>query len=129
MHGQEPESEHSAKYLEVNISANLRWNSHISKITSTAIRTLCFVKRNGKTKYKEIKPIALVRPQVEYAYWILSPYTKENTEKVKMVQRRAARWVTNDYSPYSSVSNVLSNLGWRRLRTDATMRASLRFTR
>ena len=32
-----------------------------------------------------------------------------------MLQRRAARWVCNDYSSYSSVTDMLSNLGWRSL--------------
>ena len=31
------------------------------------------------------------------------------------VNRRAARWVKNSYSPYDSVSNMLDNLGWRSL--------------
>ena len=44
-----------------------------------------------------------------------APYTRENIENIEMVQRRAARWVTIDYSTYSSVSNMLSNLGWRSL--------------
>ena len=36
----------------------------------------------------------------------------------------AARWVTNDYSSYSSVTDMLSNLGWRSLenrRTDTRL--------
>ena len=105
----------SDTYLWVNIGAGLSWNSHISKITSTANRTLDFVKRNVRTKNKEIKTLAyysLVRPQVEFASSVWSPNTKD---KIEMVQRRAARWVTHDYSPYSSVSNMLSNLGWRSL--------------
>ena len=93
MHGQELGSEDSAKYLRVNISADRSWNSHISKITSTANRTLGFVKRNVKTKNKD----ALVRTQVEYASSVWSPIKKENIEMIEMVQRRAARWVTNDY--------------------------------
>ena len=32
-----------------------------------------------------------------------------------MAQRRAARWVSNSYSSYDSVSAMLSNLGWRSL--------------
>ena len=40
---------------------------------------------------------------------------KENKEKIEMVQRRAARWVSNDYSTYSSVTEMMSNLGWRSL--------------
>ena len=32
-----------------------------------------------------------------------------------MTQRRAARWVKNQFSPYESVTNMLSELGWRSL--------------
>ena len=47
------------------------------------------------------------------AVW--SPYTKENKSKIEKVKRRAARWVSNDYSTYSSVTDMLSNLGWQSL--------------
>ena len=43
------------------------------------------------------------------------PYTKENIEKIDMVQQRAVRWVSSDNSPYSNVSNMISSLGWRSL--------------
>ena len=50
---------------------------------------------------------------MEYASAVWSLYTKENINKIEMLQRRAARRVCNDYSPYSSVTDMLSNLGWR----------------
>ena len=56
-----------------------------------------------------------MRPQVEYASTIWSPHTKQNTQKIEVVQRRAARWVNNNYSTYDSVSTMLDNLGWRSL--------------
>ncbi|MCG8046380.1 MAG: hypothetical protein JAY66_11960 [Candidatus Thiodiazotropha taylori] len=118
MHGQELESVDSAKYLGVTISKDLSWNSHISNIAASANRTLGFVKRNVKTKNQDIKTLAyntLVRPQVEYASAVWSPYTKENINKIEMLQRRAARWVTNDFSPYSSVTDMMGELGWRSL--------------
>ena len=34
------------------------------------------------------------------------PPTKEKTHKVKMVQRRAARWTMNDYARTTSVSSL-----------------------
>ena len=108
----------SAKYLVVTISKDLSWNSHIENIIVSANRTLGFVKRNIKTKTPEIQTIAyntLVRPQVEYASAVWSPYTKENINKIEMLQRRAARWVCYGYSPYSSVTDMLSILGWRSL--------------
>ena len=48
-----------------------------------------------------------------------------------MAQRRAARWVTNIYSSYDSVSAMLGNLGWRPhpLKTVAMTRASRCFTK
>ena len=44
-----------------------------------------------------------------------SPYIKQNIQKIEMVQRNAARWVSKSYSYYDSVSAMLSNLGWRSL--------------
>ena len=63
---------------------------------------------------------SLVRPQVEYTSAVWSPYTKENINKIEKVQRRAARWVSNDYSSYSSVTDMLSNLGWQSLENRRT---------
>ena len=67
---------------------------------------------------------SLVRPQVEYASAVWSPCTKENINKIEKVQRMAARLVSNDYSLYSSVTDMLSNLRWRSLenrRTDTRL--------
>ena len=127
MHNQKLESVDAAKYLGVSIRKDLSWNTHISNITTSANRTLGFVKRNVLTKNKDIKTMAytsLVRPQLEYASAVWSLYTKENKSKIEKVQRRAARWVSNEYSTYSSVTDMLSNLGWRSLenrRTDARL--------
>ena len=127
MHNQKLEYVDAAKYQGVSISKDLSWNIHISSITTSSNRTLGFVKRNVLTKNKDIKTMAynsLVRPQLEYASAVWSPYTKENKSKIEKVQRRAARWVSNDDSTYSSVTDMLSNLGWLSLenrRIDARL--------
>ena len=54
-------------------------------------------------------------PQLEYAAPVWDPHTLNDIQKIEMVQRRAARWVLGDYSPYSSVSDMLRRLGWRTL--------------
>ena len=69
----------------------LSWNTHINNVTSTANKTLGFVKRNVVTKNKDIKTMAynsLVRPQVEYASAIWSPYTKGNIFAFKKIHER-----------------------------------------
>lgn len=78
-------------------------------------KTLGFIKRNITTKNENVKELAyttLIRPQVEYISSIWSSYTKTNTNKVEMVQRRAARWVKRDYSPFASIMAMQEDLGW-----------------
>ena len=49
LHGQVLEVVTSAKYLGVDISNGLSWNTHIDRITGNANRTLNFIQRNIKT--------------------------------------------------------------------------------
>ena len=58
MHNRELESVDTAKYLGVNVSKDLGWNSHINKIAASVNRTLGFVKRNVQTKNKYIRTLA-----------------------------------------------------------------------
>ncbi|MES9880859.1 MAG: reverse transcriptase family protein [Sedimenticola sp.] len=123
LHGQVLEAVASAKYLGATISNNLSWNQHITNITNKANSTLGFVKRNIKTtnpKVREQTYKTLVRPQIEYASVIWDPYTQQNINKIEMVQRRAARWTVNDYSRQSSVTDMLSSLGWCSLQDRRT---------
>jgi hypothetical protein len=50
------------------------------------------------------------------------PYTHDNINKLEMVQRRAARYVQNNYHTTSSVTSMIDTLGGptlaeRRLKT------------
>ena len=116
-----------AKYLGVDISKDLSWNTHINRISTNANRTLGFLKRNFETKNTAIRTAAyqtLVRLQVEYPSTVWSPFTRTNINKIEMVQRRAVLWVNSNYSTYASVSNMLDSLGWRSLedrRADARL--------
>ena len=96
----------------------LSFNSHIQNITTSASRSLGFLKRNIRSKNPELREMAyktLVRPLVEYSSSVWSPYTKSNVARLEMVQRRAARWTLSEYSPYASVTQMLQSLGWRSL--------------
>ena len=119
LHGHILESVHSAKYLGVTLTSDLRWNQHIGNITQKANRTLGFLRRNLQVKSPELKTTAyntLVRPLVEYASPVWDPHTKTNIHKLEMVQRRAARYVLRKYNHTSSVGDMLDQLGWLTLQ-------------
>ena len=68
LHGQVLEAVSSARYLGVDISSNLSWNTQVDRITANANRSLGFIKRNIKTKSPQIREMAyqsLVRPRLE----------------------------------------------------------------
>ena len=56
--------------------------------------------------------LTLVRPKLEHTSRVWNSYTQCSIDKIKMVQRRAARFVYNDYSRFSHVSPMLDALGW-----------------
>ena len=53
-----------------------------------------------------------IRPTVEYASPVWDPHTKRNTNKIEMVQRRCARYVTGSFDRTSSVTSMLNCLSW-----------------
>jgi len=57
----------------------------------------------------------VVRPIIEYASVIWSPYAKDNTSKLEIVQQKAATFVYNDFYSYSSVTAMLNKLSWESL--------------
>ena len=66
-----------------------------------------------------------VRPILEYAAAAWSPHTKKCIERLEGVQRKAARFVMNDWNRTSSVTTMLSTLGWDTLEE---RRARMRIT-
>ena len=52
----------------------------------------------------------------EYATSVWDPHYTPDTKKLEQVQRRAARFVCNNYSPISSVTQMLSGPGWQQLK-------------
>ena len=113
LHGQVLEAVSSARYLGVDISSNLSWNTHVNRITSNANRSLRFIKRNIKTKSPQIREAAyqsLVRPRLEYASSAWDPNTKENKGKLETVQ-----WTLNDYASTTSITSLMAQLGWQTL--------------
>jgi len=104
-----------AKYLGVIIDHHLSWNDHINYITSKANNVKCFLQRNlsrCSTRIKSNCYQSIVRPILEYACTVWAPHTQKNILAIEAVQRRAARYATNNYSRYASVSDMLTYLQW-----------------
>ena len=118
LHGITLEHTKAAKYLGVTITQDMRWNTHINNITTKASRSLSFVRRNLQIRNQELKTRtyqALVRPLVEYASTVWDPHTQSNIRKVEMIQRTAARYVTNCWRYNASVTEMLDTLKWTSL--------------
>ena len=127
LHGQVLESVTSVRYLGMDISGSLSWDPHVDRITGNANRTLGFVRRNIKTKMSKVREKAyntLVRPQLEYASAVWDPHTKVRTSQIEQVQWRAARWTVGNYDWQASATQIVQDLGWRKLeqrRADARL--------
>ena len=86
MHGQVLDSVDSARYLGVDITSDLSFTQHINPTTANASKSLGYLKRNILTKNPAIREAAdktIVRPKVEYASSVWSPYTKKILTKLK----------------------------------------------
>ena len=105
----------SAKYLGDELFDNLSWNRHIA---AKGKRSLSFLRRNLGCCPCDVKTRCyntLMRPIMEYTSCVWDPTTKKNITKVESVQRSAARYIMNNYSRESSVTNMLSDLEWKSL--------------
>ena len=119
LHGHILEHDISAKYLGCTISSDLKWGKHISTICSKANKTISFLKKNINISNKSIKEkvyVSFVRPTLEYASSVWDSYQQNDIHRLEMVQRRAARYVTNRYHNTSSVSSMIEQLEWTTLQ-------------
>lgn len=121
LHGHTLEAVEHGKYLGVTVKHDLQWKTHINQTVGKASRTLGFLRRNlGRCK-PEVKAnayITMVRPTLEYASTVWDPY-QDNLEKdLEQVQRRAARFVYNEYQDVSPgcVSSLMNRLKWEPLK-------------
>ena len=118
IHGHILQVTDNAKYLGVSLDSTLNWNYYVSQTAKKADSTRASIQRNMYSCPQPVKEACyqtLVRPIIEYAGMVWDPHTQANINRLEAVNRRAARFVTNDYSYYSSVSQMLQTLGWQTL--------------
>ena len=98
------------KYLGVTIASDLSWNKHVQTITNKATQTNNLLYRDLRQCPTHIKCSCykiMVRPIVEYAVSVWDPHTLCNIGKI---ESRGARFCFNDFSRFSSVTEMLSSL-------------------
>ena len=114
----------NVKYLGVVINSKLKWNDHCQYVVSKASKCLNHLRRAmfGCTQAAKTNAYkALVRPYLEYACAVWSPYTVHDTDLLESVQNRAARWIKSFWDPSSyqwskSSATCVEELGWPSLR-------------
>ena len=121
LHGQTLAVEESSKYLGVTLTNDLSWNKHVENVAAKGNRTLGFIKRNLRECTKPVKAASyttLTRPVLEYASTVWDPTTQSNIQTLEQIQRRAARFVMNDYTTKTPgcVTRMQDDLGWDTLQ-------------
>ena len=95
-------------YLGVTISSDLNWLRHVTKISNKASRNLGLLKRTLSPCSQNVNSIAykmLVRPQLEYASEVWSPYTMKC---IKKIQRNSCRFIFHEYRRDTDTSLLIN---------------------
>ena len=121
IHGHTLDRVDSAKYLGVILDSKLTFGKHINSICKKAHSTRQFLQRTLSHCDRRSKVQAyttFVRPIVEYASTVWDPQTwnQSQANQVEAVQRKAARFVCNNWRRTSSVSAMMEQLQWLSLQ-------------
>ena len=99
------------KDLGILLSSNLTWDHHYNLILGKAYKTLGLIRRTFSTTLVPIKKklyISLIRSQLLYCSQVWRPYKMKDILLLERVQRRATKYILNDY--VSSYKSRLLNL-------------------
>ena len=95
-------------------------NSPYQTMSDKGNKTLGFIRRNLKDCTKPVKSAAytsMVRPTMEYASSVWDPTNRKKIENLEKVQKRAARFVFNNYTDRTPgcVTKMVESLKWEKL--------------
>jgi len=77
-------------YLGIEFSEDLKWNTHISKVTKKASSTIGFLRRNLShcpTACRRNAYLSLVRSVIEYGAIVWDPHLQRDIDRLDRVQR------------------------------------------
>ena len=104
----------SVEDLGVILDCNLSFNDHISSLTSSLSSALCQINRVRHSFSKGVLSNilnSLVFSKLFYCSTVWSATSKENIQKLQLMQNFAARILTNTRK-FDEISPVLNDLGW-----------------
>ena len=105
--------------MDVSLSCYMEWTKHIQQVYSSCSRTIGLLHRNLSgcpIKLRDRVYILLIRSRLEYAVVIWDLRLKKHINNLETVQRRAARFTTQEIGHTSSVSRMLGDFGWLTLK-------------
>ena len=86
------------------VSDDLSWSNHLTHVTNKAYKKLGLLRRslcyNNSTSTKKRLYVSLIRSQLllDYCSQIWRPYLRKDIKLIENVQRRATKFILNDYS-------------------------------
>ena len=116
--GTQLKSVDSAKDLGVTINYDLSWGKHVSYIVNKANKVLGIIRRSlGNDNRYAFSCLfkSLVRPILEYAVPVWSPYQKKDIESLEKVQRRASRLALKQKRGEMSYEDCCCLINWQTL--------------
>ena len=102
----------SCTYVGIILTSYMNWSSHISSCTKKANARLGFLRRNLKgcpQPLKRMAYVSLVCSAMENSSALWDPHLAKDKAILENIQRRAARWIRQEYSSWSSVTAILLN--------------------
>ena len=95
----------SEKDLGININSKLNWNEHTNFLVAKAnqkfglLRRTCYFVKN--VRRRRALYLVLIRSIFEHCPIVWRPGSTVAVDKLENVQKRAMKWVLNDYSSWS----------------------------
>ena len=118
--GVELEQVEEITYLGITLTSKLKWDQHVSSVSSKPSKVLGVVRRNLHICPRSVRETAyktLVRPALEYGSAAWDPYYDKDIKKLERVQRKAARFCAGNYNHHANVTEMLKDLSWDTLAT------------
>ena len=103
----------SHKDLGILVTADLSWSKHINFICANAYKTLHLILRSVSSNSLGLRKglyLSLVRSKLSYCSQLWRPHLVKDILCLESVQRRATRYILNNYSRHTSYKSRLINI-------------------